>query len=293
MLFYLEIWSDVPPDSHYPSYFQWLIDQDHESYIMRRHERLIVYLLSRGSWQLATTKNKYFQSWWCDKYICFSFISHSVLHLKRLTQRDNVFGIVVVYVEKVMWTQRTRWHKDNRSIPSGVLCIKVKVSQLRSCSQQMFDIRHSTSPLIIFTFLDTCINQLIVSALTHFHAGSALLCAWLRRLAGGGVVCVFSMILGVRTDWERTSHHTVTGEGRQGRQHTPPCPALIPALPSHTFTHRTIIHMWMYACTHIKPQPISATFKLIDVYGGFDCKEQKLPYVNCGDSFPCSFTQCA
>lgn len=60
------------------------------------------------------------------------------------------------------------------------------------------------------------------------------------------------MILGVRTDWERTSHHTVTAEGRQGRQHTPPCPAPIPALPlrtshtsTHTLTHHTHVNAYM------------------------------------------------
>ncbi len=79
----------------------------------------------------------------------------------------------------------------------------------------------------------------MVLALTHF---CTLLCAWLRKAVGGEDVCVFSVILGVRTDWERTSHHTVTAEGRQGRQHTPPCPAPIPALPlrtshTHTYTH--------------------------------------------------------
>lgn len=42
------------------------------------------------------------------------------------------------------------------------------------------------------------------------------------------------MILGVRRARERTSHHTVTAEGRQGRQHAPPRPGPIPARPLRT-----------------------------------------------------------
>lgn len=83
------------------------------------------------------------------------------------------------------------------------------------------------------------------------------LCAWLKRMVSmvsREGVCVFSVILGVRTDWERTSHHTVTAEGRQGRQHTPPWPALIPALPlshmhAHTNSHHHT-HVNTYRHTH-------------------------------------------
>lgn len=57
-------------------------------------------------------------------------------------------------------------------------------------------------------------------------------------------MCGFSMILGVRTARERTSHHTVTAEGRQGRlRYLPgPCGPL-----THTHKKR-IMDTHEYAC---------------------------------------------
>lgn len=57
--------------------------------------------------------------------IYFAFLSSQNQVYLHLTRRENVFGIVVEYVKNVMWTLRTRWHKDNRSIHSGAHCIKV------------------------------------------------------------------------------------------------------------------------------------------------------------------------
>lgn len=80
------------------------------------------------------------------------------------------------------------------------------------------------------------------------RSASTLLCAWLRRLAGGEEACVFSMILGVRTVWERTSHHTVTAEGQTGggnTHHRCPAPGTCPshADPSHFHTQTHHVHV--------------------------------------------------
>jgi len=116
--------------------------------------------------------------------------------------------------------------------------------------------RDSLHQLIIFK---KCLRHRIIEPI------SSDTCAWLRRCGRWRrrvcvCVCVFGMILGVRTDWERTSHHTVTAEGRRGEAtHTHlslPGPDTCPAPPdlTHTHTHANVYthHAHVKAYVHTR-----------------------------------------
>lgn len=117
----------------------------------------------------------------------------------------------------------------------------IKFSHLRNCKHKcLVRIIKSVNFVELLAWLTNCSNT------DTFLLARHVLCAWLRWTR----TLYFQYDLGVRTDWERTSHHTVTVEADGEATHTSlPSPDTCPATSDVSqlpCTHKllTITHIY-------------------------------------------------